>query len=118
MTSYAGLDLLLLILPINATTTNEKERQESAKELQQLIMHLMSRYVKLCWFGFLLAILTIAEDEHKAVLTLEKCYELGGTLGMNQSETKEAIQFFHDISLIMYFDTPKLRDSVIIDTKV
>ena len=29
----------------------------------------------------------------------------------------KAIQFFHDISLIMHFDTPKLRDSVIIDTK-
>ena len=36
---------------------------------------------------------------------------------MDKSETKKAIQFFHDISLIMHFDTPKLRDSVIIDTK-
>ena len=36
---------------------------------------------------------------------------------MDKSETKETIQFFHDISLIMHFDTPKLRDSVIIDTK-
>ena len=36
---------------------------------------------------------------------------------MDRSETMEAIQFFHDISLIMHFDTPKLRDSVIIDTK-
>ena len=36
---------------------------------------------------------------------------------MDKSETMKAIQFFHDISLIMHFDTPKLRDSVIIDTK-
>ena len=36
---------------------------------------------------------------------------------MDKLETEEAIQFFHDISLIMHFDTPKLRDSVIIDTK-
>ena len=36
---------------------------------------------------------------------------------MDISETKRAIRFFHDISLIMHFDTPKLRDSVIIDTK-
>ena len=115
------VDFPNVILPINAITTNEKERQESTKELQQLIDAsnvTMKKDVKLCWFGFLLAILTKAEDEHKAVLTLEECYELGGTLGMDQSETKEGIQFFHDISLIMHFDTPKLRDSVIIDTKV
>ena len=73
--------------------------------------------VKLRWFGFLLSMLTIAEKEHKAVLTLNECYKLGESLGMDKSETKRAIQFFHDISLIMHFDTPKLRDSVIIDTK-
>ena len=36
---------------------------------------------------------------------------------MDKSETKEVIRFFHDISLIMHFDTPELRHSVIIDTK-
>ena len=61
--------------------------------------------------------LTIAEKDGKAILTLSECYRLGDSLEMDKSETKKAIQFFHDISLIMDFDTPKLRDSVIIDTK-
>ena len=73
--------------------------------------------VKLRWFGFLLSMLTIAEKDGKAILTLSECYRLGDSLEMDKSETKKAIQFFHDISLIMHFDTPKLRDSVIIDTK-
>ena len=69
------------------------------------------------WFLFLLSMLTIAEKDGKAILTLSECYRLGDSLEMDKSETKKAIQFFHDISLIMHFDTPKLRDSVIIDTK-
>ena len=112
-----------VILPVNAAaidTETKKERTESAKKLRRLFKKAnvsMKVDVKLRRFGFLLSLLTIAEDNHKAVLTLNECYKLGESLGMDKSETKEAIRFFHDISLIMHFDTPKLRDSVIIDTK-
>ena len=114
-----------VILPVNAIaidTETKKERTRSAKDLSDLLRKAaldvsMKINMKLRWFGFLLSLLTIAEKENKAVLALDECYQLGGTLGMNKSETKEAIQFFHDISLVMHFDTPKLRDSVIIDTK-
>ena len=112
-----------VILPINAAaidTETKKERTESAKKLRRLFQKAdvsLKVDVKLRWFGFLLSLLTIAEDKHKAVLTLNKCFKLGGILGMDKSETEQAIQFFHDISLIMHFDTPKLRDFVIIDTK-
>ena len=112
-----------VILPINAVamdTETKKERTESAKKLRRLLKKAnvtMKVDVKLRWFGFLLSMLTIAEKDGKAVLTLSECYRLGDSLEMDKSETKKAIQFFHDISLIMHFDTPKLRDSVIIDTK-
>ena len=112
-----------VILPINAIamdTETKKERTESAKKLRRLMKMAnvkMKVDVKLRWFGFLLSMLTIAEKDGKAILTLSECYRLGDSLEMDKSETKKAIQFFHDISLIMHFDTPKLRDSVIIDTK-
>ena len=112
-----------VILPINAVamdTETKKERTESTKKLRRLMKKAnvtMKVDVKLRWFGFLLSMLTIAEKDGKAILTLSECYRLGDSLEMDKSETKKAIQFFHDISLIMHFDTPKLRDSVIIDTK-
>ena len=121
-----------VILPVNAALGKKandtevvdavamKKRAELAKKLRRLFKKSdvsLKVEMKLRWFGLLLNILTIAEKEQKAVLTLDQCYKLGDTLGMDKSETKQAIQFFHDISLIMYFDTPKLRDSVIIDTK-
>ena len=114
-----------VILPVNAVaidTETKKERTESAKQLSALLHKSaldvsMKINMKLRWFGFLLSILTIAEKENKAVLALDECYKLGDSLGMDKLETRKAIQFFHDISLIMHFDTPKLRDSVIINTK-
>ena len=112
-----------VILPINAVamdTETKKERTESVKKIRRLLQKAnvtMKVDVKLRWFGFLLSMLTIAEKDGKAILTLSECYRLGDSLEMDKSETKKAIQFFHDISLIMHFDTPKLRDSVIIDTK-
>ena len=108
-----------VILPINAIAKSKKERTELAKKLRRLFKKSdvsMKVNMKLRWFGLLLNILIIAKKEHKAVLTLDECYQLGGTLGMNQSESKEAIQFFHDISQVMHFDVPKLRDFVIINT--
>ena len=114
-----------VILPINAVaidTETKKKRTESAGKLRRLLNMAaldvsMKVDVKLRWFAFLLSLLTIAEKGHKTVLTLDECYQIGDTLGMKKSETKEAICFFNDISLIMHFDTPKLSDSVIIDTK-
>ena len=112
-----------VILPINAVaidTETRKERTESAKKLRRLLQKAnvtMKVEVKLRWFGFLLSMLTIAEKGGKAILTLSECYRLGDSLEMDKSETMKAIQFFHDISLIMHFNTPKLRDSVIVDTK-
>ena len=112
-----------VILPINAVaidTEIRKERTESAKKLRRLFKIsnvTMKVEVKLRWFGFLLSMLTIAEKDTKAILTLSECFRLGESLEMDKAETEKAIQFFHDISLIMHFDTPKLRDSVIIDTK-
>ena len=96
-----------VILPINAVamdTETKKERTESAKKLRRLMKKAnvtMKVDVKLRWFGFLLSMLTIAEKDGKAILTLSECYRLGYSLGMDKSETKKAIQFFHDITTVL-----------------
>ena len=71
-----------VILPVNAVaidTDTKKERTESAKKLRRLLEKAnvsMKVVVKLRQFGYLLSLLTIAEnkDEPKAVLTLDECY--------------------------------------------
>ena len=111
-----------VILPINAIAIDDEERKESAKVLRILFQMAdvnLKVTVKLRQFGFLLSILTTAEDKHKPkdVLTIDECYKLGHTLGMDELETRETIKLFHDVNLIMHFDAPNLRDIVIIDPK-
>ena len=113
-----------IILPVNAITQNEAERKELTKQLQDLIFEeadvTMSITVKLNTFVFYLQLLAIAKKEKKAVLTLGECYKIGDKLSMDESETKNAIQFFHGINLIMYFDdemNSDLRNSVVVRTK-
>ena len=110
-----------VIMPINAVTTDEREQENSRENLWELFDASnvkINKDVKLCWFVFLLSILNMVEKESKDVLTLDECFKLGETLGMNESQTREAIQFFDEIRMIMHFYTPKLRNVVIINTKV
>ena len=110
-----------IILPVNAIITDEEERKQSAAKLQQLIIDAadvtMKVTVKLSWFGFLLSMLNISDKQKRPILTLSECLEIGRSLKMDESETKKAIQFFHNIGLIMHFDATNLRDSVIVDTE-
>ena len=110
-----------IILPVNAITTDKEERKQLSAKLQQLIIDAsdvtMKVTVRLSWFGFLLSMLTISEKQKRPILTLSECLEIGRSLKMDESETMEAIEFFHNIGLIMHFDTTDLRDSVIVYTK-
>ena len=110
-----------IILPVNAVTTDKEERKKYSESLQKLITHAsgvtLKVEVKLRWFGFLLSLLTLSEKKKKPVLKLDECFKIGSSLEMNESETLEAIQFFHDIGVILHFDTPKLENVVIVDAK-
>ena len=110
-----------IILPINAVTTDKDERQQLAAKLQNLITRSSGTTIKiqlkLRWFGFLLSMLTMSKERKKSILTLDECLKIGTFLGMDSQETQKAICFFHNIGLIMHFDTPMLRKSVIVDAK-
>ena len=110
-----------LILPINTITTDEEERRQLAIKLRKLIIYASGLttkvVVKLRWFGFFFSMLTRANKQKRSVLTLKECLVLGKVLEMTESEVHEAIRFFHDFGFIMHFDTPALRNSVIVDSK-
>ena len=95
------------IVPINATTDDEDKRKEFATKLRKLIelSETAIKYkVKLCYFILLLSMNKMSETENKAILHIDDCIQLGQSLHMDESETREAIQFFHNIGRIMHFD--------------
>ena len=110
-----------IILPVNAIAADVEERKKSAKSIQQLISRTsgatLKVKVKLFWFAFLLNLLTIAEKQKKVIMQLAECIEIGNSLSMRSKEVKKAIQFFHNISLIMHFKAQNLKDFVFVSTK-
>ena len=105
------------IFPINAVTSDKKQRSQYMKELRQLISKSPSVKVtiKLRWFGFYLSLLS--EAEQRATLPLQECLDIGRSLNMDEQETRKAITFFHNLNLILHYQTKALDDLVIIKLK-
>ena len=73
--------------------------------------------IKLRWFGLLLYLLDEAEKQGVPIIPLEDVLAAGRCLQMTDNETREAIAFFHDLNLLMYFSTDKLGSIVFFDVK-
>ena len=107
------------ILPINAVTSDKKQRREYMIELRQQISKAPSIEVtiKLRWFGFYLSLLSEAESKNRAILSLQECVDIGRSLDMDEQETRKAITFFHNLNLILHYQTKELDMFVIIKLK-
>ena len=105
------------ILPINAITSDKKQRRQYMKELRKQISKSPSIEVtiKLRWFGFYLSLLSKAKK--RAILSLQECLDIGRSLDMDEQETRKAITFFHNLNLILHYQTKALDRFVIVDLK-
>ena len=105
------------IFPINAVTSDKEQRKKYMMELRQLINKASSVNVtiKLRWFGFYLSLLSQAEQ--KAILSLQECLDIGRSLDMDEQETRKAITFFHNLNLILHYQTDELDSIVILELK-
>ena len=114
----AGNDV---IFAVNAITTDPDERRKAALRLKDKITNTpgttIKTRIKLRWFGLLLHLLDEAEKKGVSIIPLEDVLAAGRCLQMNSSETLQAIAFFHELNLLMYFSTDKLGSIVFIDVK-
>ena len=114
--AYEKLHMGKTILPINAVTENEEERDEYILKLRERIGKAPSKTVeiKIRWFGFYLILQK--EAEQKDILSLQKCLDIGRSLDMDEQETRKAITFFHNLNLISHYKD-SLDSIVIINLK-
>ena len=114
----AGNDV---IFAVNAITTDPDERRKAALRLQDKITNTpgttIKTRIKLRWFGLLLHLLDEAEKKGVSIIPLEDVLAAGRCLRMNSNETLQAIVFFHELNLLMYFSTDKLGSIVFVDVK-
>ena len=107
------------ILPINAITSDKKQRRQYMMELRRHIARSPSVEVtiKLRWFGFYLSLLSSSKAKQRAILSLQECLDIGRSLDMDEQETRKAITFFHNLNLILHYQTDELDMLVIINLK-
>ena len=107
------------ILPINAVTSDKKQRREYMIELRRQINKAPSIAVtiKLRWFGFYLTLLSEARAKKRAILSLQECLNIARSLDMDEQETRKAITFFHNLNLILHYQTEELDMLVIVELK-
>ena len=107
------------ILPINAVTSDKDKRREYMMELRREINRAPSIKVtiKLRWFGFYLTLLSEAKAKKRAILSLQECLDIGWSLDMDEQETRKAITFFHNLNLILHYQTKELDMLVIVELK-
>ena len=107
------------ILPINAVTSDKKQRREYMIELRRQINKAPSIAVtiKLRWFGFYLTLLSLARAKKRAILSLQECLNIAKSLDMDEQETRKAITFFHNLNLILHYQTEELDMLVIVELK-
>ena len=107
------------ILPINAVTSDEKQRREYMIELRRQVNKAPSIAVtiKLRWFGFYLTLQSLARAKKRAIVSLQECLNIGRSLDMDEQETRKAITFFHNLNLILHYQTEELDMLVIVELK-
>ena len=95
------------IFPVNAVIEDKKQRKQYMKELRRLISKSPSIKVtiKLRWFGFYLSLLSSSKAEQRAILSLQECVDIGRSLDMDEQETRKAITFFHNLNLILHYQS-------------
>ena len=107
------------ILPINAITSDKEQRRRYMMELRQQISKSPSIEVtiKLRWFGLYLSLLSKAEAQQRAILSLQECMDISRSLDVDEQETRKAIRFFHNLNLILHYQTKALDMLVFIKLK-
>ena len=100
-----------IIFPVN-TIAESKEKLKYSQEICQAIWShgsdaTITIKIPIRWFVFEL---TLA---NKSIIPIEEALSIGERFGMNEEDTKQALQYFHDVSLNLYY--PEVTDAVIID---
>ena len=101
-----------IIFPVN---TMAKSRKRSAKYNEEICQAIWSHgsaaslkiKIPIQWFAFELSL------PNKSIIPIEEALSIGERYGMSEENTKQALQYFHDVGLKLYY--PEVTGVVFID---
>ena len=102
-----------IIFPVN-TMAQSTERAKYNEEICQAIWSdgsaaSLEIKIPIQWFAFELSL------PNKSIIPIEEALSIGERYGMSEDNTKQALQYFHDVGLKLYY--PEVTDVVFIDPK-
>ena len=100
-----------IIFPVN-TISKSEERKEYSQMICQAIYFKgsgasLTIKIPIRWFAFELAL------PNKSIIPIKEALSIGERYSMNEEETKQALRYFHDVGLKLYY--PEVTGVVFID---
>ena len=100
-----------IIFPVNTIAKSTKRVQYNEEICQAIWSHGSAASLKIKipirWFTFELSL------PNKSIIPIGEALSIGERYGMNEEETKQALQYFHDVGLMLYY--PEVTGVVFID---
>ena len=102
-----------IIFPVNTIAASE-ERAKYSEEICQAIWFdgsaaSLEIKIPIRWFVFELSL------PEQSIVSVKEALSIGEKYGMNEEDTKQALRYFHDVSLMLYY--PEVTNVVFIDSK-
>ncbi|XP_019858713.1 PREDICTED: uncharacterized protein LOC109586938 [Amphimedon queenslandica] len=104
-----------IIFPVNTVAKSKEERAKYRKEVCKAIWKSGSDAsitikIPIHWFAFELSL-----PKKKSIISIKEAESIGKKFGMKEEDTKEALKYFHDVSLMLYY--PEVINVVFLNPK-
>ena len=102
-----------IIFPVNTIAASD-ERAKYSEEICKAIWYRGSDAslqikIPIRWFAFELSL------PEQSIVSVKEALSIGERYGMKEEDTKQALRYFHDVSLMLYY--PEVTNVVFIDSK-
>ena len=102
-----------IIFPVNTIAASE-ERAKYSEEICKAIWldgsdASLQIKIPIRWFAFELSL------PEQSIVSVKEALSIGERYGMKEEDTKQALRYFHDVSLMLYY--PEVTNVVFIDSK-
>ena len=102
-----------IIFPVNTMAKSRKRAKYNEEICQAIRSHgsaaSLEIKIPIQWFAFELSL------PNKSIIPIEDALSIGERYGMSEDNTKQALQYFHDVGLKLYY--PEVTGVVFIDPK-
>ena len=97
-----------IIFPVNTIGRSDDEMKMATRIRKKICQYYIEAEIPIRWFLFQLELQKFSKSN---IVSLSNCLEIGMTLQMSTSDIKAALNYYHDLTIFLYF--PKIVPNVV-----